>query len=188
MLKNTDTRYGAVTKVLHWAVFAAFVNQFVVAWAMLHTEEWDTTLGFTRDGLYEWHKSIGLVVFVLACVRYLWRRTASLPDWAPNLSGAETRAIHLIERLLYGCMFLMPISGFVFVMTGGYPIRFLGVRDLPQLLPLHSGVSRVAQWTHAVTAALIGVTLVAHWLVVARHQLRHRDRYVHRMLPFTHQQ
>jgi cytochrome b561 len=187
MIRNSDTRYGTVTKLLHWAVFAAIVNQFAVAWAMLHTEEWETTFGMTRDALYEWHKSIGLVALALACARVVWRKVASLPDWAPNLSAGEKRAIHLIERALYFCMVAMPLSGLIFVMTGGYPILLFGRWDLPPFLPLNAVVSRTAQWTHAVTAVLLVGSLVAHWAVGLRHQLRDRDRYLQRMMPFTHQ-
>jgi cytochrome b561 len=31
------------------------------------------------------------------------------------------------------------------------------------------------------------LALLAHWGLGIRHQLRHRDRYLQRMLPFTHQ-
>ncbi len=187
MLTNTDERYGSVSKLLHWAVFLALVNQFAVAWAMTHTDEWETTAGFGRDALYEWHKTIGLVVLLLALLRVSWRKAKPLPDWAPNLSAAEKRAIHLIERLLYWCMFLMPISGFVFVQAGGYPITLFGVWEMPQFLPLMPRVSVIAQWTHAITAAILVATLLGHWGLGIGHQLRHRDRYFQRILPFTHQ-
>src|SRR5262245_42786041 len=113
MWTNSDGRYGAVTKLLHWAVFLLLLNQFIVAAMMLTTEEWETTAGFTQAALYEWHKSVGVVVFVVALLRYVWRKVTPLPEWAPHLSVGEKRAIHLVERVLYVCMLVMPASGFL---------------------------------------------------------------------------
>jgi cytochrome b561 len=187
MLFNSDTRYGAVTKLLHWTVFLLFLNQFVVAAVMLTMEGWEERLGITGDGYYQWHKSVGVVVFFVALIRFIWRKTTPLPDWAPNLSGGEKRAIHRIERVLYLTMFLMPLSGFVFVMAGGYPLNFFGLGEVPNLIGEHPALSTAAQWTHHLTAVLIGAALLSHWFVVARHQIVHRDRYPHRILPFTEQ-
>lgn len=186
-MNNIVSRYGAVAKTLHWTGFLLLLNQFVVATAMLNTEESETTAGFTQGALYEWHKSVGLVALAVVLVRYVWRRTTPLPEWAPNLSEAEKRSIYWLERILYTCMFAMPLSGFVFVQTGDYPLNFFGLGELPNLLGVNKTVALIAQWTHYVTAFLLGAAVLGHWSVVTRHQLIYRDRYAHRMLPFTHQ-
>lgn len=186
-LINTPSRYGTMTKALHWAVFGLFANQFLVAALMMNAGDDETAMGLARDDLYEWHKSVGVVIFCVVAVRYLWRRLTPLPAWAPNLSGREQRAIHIVERVLYLCMFLMPASGFVFVMAGGYPLNFFRLGNVPNPIGKHEALSLVAEWTHAGTAVVIVLTLIAHWTIVVRHQRAHRDRYLQRMLPFTHQ-
>jgi cytochrome b561 len=186
-MNNSATRYGLVTKLLHWTLFLLILNQFVVAAMMLNTAPDSTAAGFTPGSLYNWHKSIGLIALGAAVLRSVWRGATALPDWAPNLSTGEKRAIHWIERTLYGCMFLMPISGFVFVMAGGYGVKFFGLWDLPTVIGKNATVAAVAQWAHAVTACLLAGTLLAHWGVGLRHHVIHHDRYLHRMLPFTHQ-
>jgi cytochrome b561 len=84
-------------------------------------------------------------------------------------------------------MFLMPISGFLFVMTGDFGVRFFNRWDLPNVIGVNSTAALITRWTHATTAALLTVALFGHWGIAIRHQRIHRDRYVHRMLPFTHQ-
>jgi cytochrome b561 len=187
-MTNSDAHYGRVTKALHWTVFLLILNQFVVAAMMLTTPQDETTWGFSPGTLYNWHKSTGLVALALALLRYIWRQAATLPDWAPNLSVGEKRAIHWIERTLYVCMFLMPISGFVFVMAGDYGVEFFGQWTLPNFIGKNATVAPIAEWTHTITACLLVATLFAHWGLGIRHQWVHRDRYLHRMLPFTHQQ
>jgi len=129
---------GAASKGLTWTVFLLLANQFAVAAAMLNTAEGETTAGFTQGALYQWHKSVGLVVLAAALLRYVWRKTTPLPDWAPNLSAGEKRWIPRIETVLYCCMFLMPVSGYVFVMAGGYGVNFFGQWNLPNYLGKHA--------------------------------------------------
>jgi cytochrome b561 len=186
-LKNSAKRYGFVTKFFHWTIFLLFLNQFVVALAMLNTPQGNTTFGYTQGTLYNWHKSIGLILLGVALLRYTWRKTTPLPRWAPLLTDGEKAWIHWIERILYLCMFLMPLSGFIFVMTGGYGVHFFSRWHLPNFLGENATIALLAQWTHRITAWVIVVTLLAHWGLGIRHQLVYGDRYLQRMLPFTHQ-
>ena len=186
-MKNTPTRYGGVTKVLHWTLFLFILNQFVVGVTMMNTPADSTVAGFSPGALYNWHKSIGLLALAAALLRFIWRVGTPLPDWAPNLSAGEKQAIQWVERTLYTCMFLMPVSGFVFVMAGGFGVKFFGLWDLPNIVGENAQLAKVAEWTHIVTATVLAATLLAHWGVAIRHHRRHRDRYLHRMLPFTHQ-
>lgn len=186
-MRNASNRYGPVTKTLHWLTFVLVVNQFVVAWVMMRLGEGETWAGLAQGPLYEWHKSIGLVLLTVFVVRMAWRQFTEYPDWAPNLSAAERRWIGVIERTLYLCLFLMPASGFVFVMAGGYGIVLFGRWDVPFVIDQHETLALVAQWTHVVTAYGLAAALLAHWFVAFRHQVLHRDRYLQRMLPFTHQ-
>ena len=180
-------RYGRVTKVFHWTIFFLILNQFIVAAMMFNTPAGETTAGFSQGTLYEWHKSVGLIALAVVVGRYIWRRTTTLPDWAPHLSDGEKRVIHVIERTLYVCMFLMPISGFLFVMTGDFGVSFFQHWDLPNVVGVNPTAAFVSRWTHAITATVLTAALLTHWGVAIRHQWKHRDRYIHRILPFTHQ-
>lgn len=182
-LRNSASAYGHVTKALHWFVFLLFTNQVLAAALMLNAGDDGEAWGISQDTWYEWHKSVGVVVFVLALVRYAWRRATPLPEWAPMLSATEKRCIHLIERTLYICMVLMPVSGYVFVMAGGYPLNFFWLGPFPDLIGKHATLSTVGERVHSATAMVTGLALLAHWTLIAVHQRRHRDGYLQRMLP-----
>ena len=51
----------------------------------------------------------------------------------------------------------------------------------------HAALASTAQLTHEVSAVVLGTALVTHWPVILRHHRAHKDRYVHRILPLTHQ-
>lgn len=184
-MRNTDHRYGWMTKLLHWAGLVLILNQFVVAVTMLRTPPDDTVAGFSQGTLYNWHKSLGIVVFVVALVRAAWRALTPLPAWAPNLGDGEKRAIHVVERALYAGMFVMPLSGFVFVMAGDFGVHFFSTWRLPNVVGPDETLALAAQWTHEIGAWVFGATILAHWTITARHELTYRDGYVRRMLPFT---
>ena len=46
-------------------------------------------------------------------------------------------------------------------------------------------VAHAAQVTHSATATILVLTLIAHWVVIFRHESRHSDGYLARMLPGT---
>jgi cytochrome b561 len=187
-LKNTPSRYGAVTKTLHWAVFLLFLYQYIVAMNMVNMARTETALGgFSQDTLYNWHKSVGLVLLVLAFARYTWRRATPLPDWAPTLTSAERTATHWIERVLYLCMFLMPVAGLIYVMAGGYGVMLFGRWPLPNPLDGLDWLGEAGRMTHRVTAYVIVAAWLGHMFLVFKHQLVNKDRFLRRMLPFTHQ-
>lgn len=185
---NSSTRYGVVTKVFHWTVFLLFLYQYVVANIMLRISQSETFLGFTQGVLYNWHKSIGLVVLLVVLLRLTWRRTTRLPDWAESLSEWEKNASHWIENTLYVAMFVMPISGYLFVMSGDYGVMLFGRIALPNPIGKIETMAEITRWLHIITGWVILITLVCHVGLGLKHQLINRDRFLNRMLPFTHQQ
>ena len=186
-LKNSSTRYGALTKLFHWLVFIGFVMQYFVAAVMTRIGQSETFWGFAQGVFYNWHKSVGLIIFGIVICRYLWRRSTPLPDWAPGLSDAEKTRIHRVESVLYACMFVMPISGYVFVMAGDYGVHFFGVWALPNPIGKIGWLAVTAEYIHMFTAITIVLAWLAHMGIVIKRQFVKRDGYLRRMLPFTHQ-
>jgi len=84
---NTQSGYGAPTKLLHWLVVVLFAFQFTAADVMLRLDAGATQLGLSQATYYNWHKSIGLMALVVALLRLLARKRGQSPDWAPTLSA-----------------------------------------------------------------------------------------------------
>lgn len=186
-LTNTSTRYGAITKTLHWLVVLGFVNQYVVAKIMTAIEVNDFALGLSQGSLYNWHKSIGLVVLAIVVIRYTWRKTTRLPNWAAGLADWEKKLIHWYEKMLYWAMFVMPLSGYLFVESGGYGVQFFGVTRLPTFLPKNETLAWLGHTLHIFCGYAIVVFLTLHIGLVIKHQIWDKDRILQRMLPFSKQ-
>lgn len=182
-LYNTEHGYGALTKTLHWLVVALFAFQFAAANIMLRLDENATAMGVGQATYYNWHKSIGLVALVVAVLRLLARRRGQLPDWAPTLSAGERAFTHRAEQVLYAAMFVMPVSGFLYVMAGGYGVNLFGVWELPNPIGTRPALAAGAKWTHIVSAYGLVLALAGHVGLVLWHTLVLRDGLIGRMLP-----
>ncbi len=179
---NTPTRYGQLTKMLHWVTALLFALQYTGGLVMSRIPPKATVLGMTGGDVYNWHKSLGLVILVVALARLWTRRQGQLPDWAPSLSGFEKLLIHRYEQLFYFGLFLMPVSGFLFVMAGGYGIMLFGQWPLPNPIGKIPFLALAAQWTHFIGAWLLAASLLLHIGLVLRQQLILRSNLLARML------
>lgn len=179
-LFNSAQGYGSLTKALHWLVVALFALQIVSALTMTRLGDDAAT---ERDALYNWHKTLGLVALGVALARLWARRAGELPPWAPGLTTLDQRVVHHAERALYFAMFVMPVSGFVYVMAGGYGVQFAGLFALPNPIGRWDLLAGAAKATHVAAAILLGVALAAHLGVVLRHTLVLRNGLIRRMLP-----
>lgn len=182
-LLNSAAGYGALTKLLHWLVAGLFAFQYVAAHIMTRLGPEGTVLGASQNTYYNWHKSIGLVALALAVARLVNRSAGELPPWAPTLSEAERAFIHRAEQALYTGMLVMPVSGFLYVMAGGYGVLLFGAWELPNPIGAAPLLASLAKWTHIVAGWLMLAALAGHIGLVLRHQLVLRDSLLRRMLP-----
>ena len=186
--QNTATQYGMVTRFLHWTVFLLFFWQYLSANIMTRLGRNSLLFGLNSSDYYDWHKSIGLLLLVLALARWSWRKTTPLPDWAPTLSPIEQTISHRNEMLLYSCMFLLPISGYLFVMAGGYGVKLFGVYMLPDPIGKQEWLATSARLIHILVGYATVVFIAWHVGLGLKHHLFDRDRFLFRMLPFAHHQ
>jgi cytochrome b561 len=182
-LLNTPAGYGALTKACHWIVAALFALQLASGPVMVRIGETATVAGLGQNDLYNWHKTLGLVALAVVLVRIWARRAGTLPDWAPVLSEGERRAVHQAERALYLAMVAMPVSGFVYVMAGGYGVLLAGLWPLPNPIGRWEALALGAKWLHVGGAVLLAAALALHLGIVLRHALLLRDGLLRRMLP-----
>ena len=106
MSLSPSARYTTAAIMLHWAIAALIAANLLLAWSFgLVPENGLRTL-------IDIHKSIGITVLGLAILRVLWRATHTPPPLAACRPW-ERIAAHAVHRMLYGLIFLLPISGWM---------------------------------------------------------------------------
>jgi cytochrome b561 len=162
----TVPRYTTSTVLLHWLLAAALIAQLALGWWMLDLPKSPPGL---RAGWFNVHKSVGLTIAFVVLVRVVWR--AGHPPAADELLPRWQRvAARTAHALLYGCMLVIPLSGFLGSNFTRYPVLYFGHalpawnHDWPAAKEAMSAVHLGAV---GLLVALIAVHVAAalwHWL------------------------
>jgi len=169
--------YDRMLVVLHWVLALGLIFQLGLGVWM---EEIPKDPPGTRALWFNLHKSIGICLGFLILWRLGWRITHSVPAPPTGVSTFQKTLGILNHRLLYVCMLVLPISGFMGSSFSPYPVKFFGVA-LPKLWePSPEGkeiFSEVHEWTADVLMALLALHIAAAlW-----HQFVKRDGLLARM-------
>ena len=141
---------------------------------------WDDDRGF---GFIEADGGERVFVHIKSIARLANRRMGELPPWAPSLADWEKRFIHRAEQVLYAAMLVMPVSGFVYVMAGGYGVHLFGAWHLPNPIGSWPTLATAAKLVHQGAGWVLLAAMASHIGLVLRHQLVLKDGLLWRMLP-----
>lgn len=180
---NPPDQYGSVTKSLHWVIFTLFTIMFVLGFALMGKTEGDSALGAEWGTVFDWHATLGIIVFLLALVRIWWRRTTPLPSWSPGLSDRERVVAHRTEQVMYFVMLAKPASGFVLAGAAGYQIDLFGTISFGNPFGESNGLADLALGVHIVTGVAFLIVWTVHVVQAVRHQYIKKDGLLERMLP-----
>jgi len=177
-LKNTTERYGALSMLLHWGMAVLIIGLLTLGLYMASLPD--------GDPKWEWyrlHKSMGMLVFVLAVLRLLWIRTHTKPPLPQSLRPWEQSAAHATHGLLYLAMFLLPVSGYLDSSAGGYHLAFFDLFEIPKVIPKNKDIEEISVLVHSSLAYGLIAVLAIHLGAVAKHHLILKDDTLRRMLP-----
>jgi len=161
---GTPERYSAPAVILHWLMAVLLIAQLAMGLYMVELPKRTPEVAY----YYNLHKSLGLVALMLIAVRLWWRMRAPPPRAIAHTSALQEKAAALSHRLLYACMVLIPLFGFIGSSFGKYPVKFFGYA-LPRFGwedPALQGVFRVL---HASAAWLLCALIAVHVLAALYH-------------------
>ncbi len=181
MERRRQAGYGIPAICLHWLIAGLVLALIGIGFAMRRTEI-DPLLQFS---LYQWHKSVGLCVLVLAALRETLWLFAPHPQPVAGLGPIERQASWTTHVLLALLCLLVPLSGWAVVSTStlGMPTLLFDVLIVPAL-PLPRSAAGEAFWSlvHAATAYLLAALAALHAAAALYHHYIRRDAVLLRML------
>ncbi len=185
MFTEKTSQYGAVAIALHWLIAIGILILIGMGLTMDHVSL-DPMRMFQ---LYQLHKSIGISVLLLVCLRVGWRLTHAAPALPLDMPAPERQAAHLAHLALYGLQIILPLSGWAMVSASvlGIPTVLFGTvpwPDLPVLATLQNKapVEAVLKEFHHWAAWTLTILIALHVAAVLRHALILRDSVSARML------
>ena len=122
-----------------------------------------------------------LIPVILA--RIVYRRLHPPPPLPASVPGWQRRAAAASHLALYVLLVVMPLSGFVRVRAGGFPIELLDAMGAGPWLPKSEALAAAAQGLHFIAALLLIAVLAVHVGAALQHALIRRDGVWQRMWP-----
>lgn len=178
-------RYSGTAMLLHWLAAIIILTLLGLGFIMTGMPDGNIELRFK---LYQLHKSLGILLLVLALIRLGWRIKAPPP--APIVSGWLKRAAIILHWALYGVMVIMPIAGWMIVSASPLqiPTEIFGLFELPHLPLVDSGadrkeLERLFKDIHESMAYMLIGLLILHLGAVLYHHNICKNTTLLRMLP-----
>lgn len=176
-LRNSDARYGAVTQLLHWAIVALIIVQFVLA------DRADGLRGLAKIAPLAQHKSFGMTILFLALLRLVWRLLNPVPKPPNSMPRWQQRASHVSHYGLYALLFLTPLLGWTMSSARNFPVSWFNLFTLPDLVAPNRPLYDFLHDAHEVCAKLIFVLALVHAAAALKHHFIDKDNVLRRMLP-----
>lgn len=180
LIRNTPTRYGWITILLHWTVGALFIAQLALGIVM-------TKLSSQRTAfeLIQLHKSLGFLLLGVVVLRLGWRLTNVTPELPAGTGRLERLVAPIAHFALYALQLALPLTGWALVSVSVLEIPSMpfGLFVMPNL-PFGSSEAAENFWTatHAYLA-YVGMALIgAHVLAALHHHFWRRDSVLVRMI------
>ena len=180
-MQKSETRYDVISILLHWITAIIICAQFVVVWLMQATSRDSSQWSF----YFSLHLIIGIFSLLLIIFWIAWRLTHKPPPYPETVSDEERYLAVTVYIMLYLCMLLLPVSGYL-QLEFGEPITFLGKQLhlwMGQDDSLHFGFS----FLHTGLAFLLIGLILVHIIVAVFHLFRHSGIFSRMFLSFRSQ-
>lgn len=169
------TQYSKRMVIIHWLTLALLLG----AWFLGDSLSELTDAGTATIFAYVIHSLVGGAVLLLTVARLLFRGKDGVP--APMGVTVMDKVAKGIHHLLYTILFLLPVSGFVTIVTSDAGRALLS--GDASLLPKDGVYDNV--FAHSVHENLVTVLIVlvaVHLLGAIKHQFVAKDGLMERMM------
>jgi len=178
MLLDSNTKFGTVSKLLHWLSALIIFALFGVGFWMVdlnYYSEWYRTAP-------HWHKSIGILLLALTLVRIGWKVITVSPKPISTHSSKTRVATKLGHLALYGVLLLILTSGYLISTADGRAIAVFDWFEVASLGELIANQEDIAGSIHQYAAYSLMAIVGIHILAALKHHFIDKDDTLRRMI------
>ena len=172
-------RYNGMAILFHWLIALMIIGSFTLGLVMTEMPG----ISPTKLKFYSWHKWAGVTILALATLRLLWRLTHPAPAYPASMPGWQKTTANVLHGLLYVLMFAVPLSGYLYTLSAGYPVLYFGLFELPVLIAKNDEIKPVLKDVHFWLNMGLAGAVALHVAAALKHQFIDRDGVLKRMLP-----
>jgi cytochrome b561 len=182
-MPNSEPRYTTTAATLHWLIAVLALTMIVLGWSMQAIPK--VPVG-PRVNAFNLHKSLGLTILALMVLRLAWRATHPAPS-LPPMPAWQARTARTVHVLLYVCLFIQPLTGYLGSVFSGYPVKIYGV-VLPAWGAKNDVLKEAMSVVHLVNSGVLVAAIALHVAGALKHALIDRDGLLRRMWPWGRSQ
>lgn len=177
MLKNSQSRYGMVSIIVHWLVAATVFGLFAVGFWMVDLSYYSS---WYRTAPH-WHKSVGMLLAIVMLFRLFWRFISPPPAPLASHKGWERLTAAAVQLALYLGITLLVITGYLISTEDGRPVQVFGWFEVPALGQLFNKQADIAGLIHEYVAYTLISLAILHGLAAIKHHVIDKDHTLKRM-------
>lgn len=166
-MSDQPCRYDRIAIALHWVIALGVLFQIGLGWWMIDIPKQPVGV---RVYWFNLHKSVGLTLAGLIAIRLFWRLAHHPPPLPAVMPRWQQFAALANHRLLYLCLLVMPLSGYLGSNYSGYPIRYFGL-TLPAWSAKNDELKDLLSLLHWSAAWLFIALIALHVTAALRHLL-----------------
>ncbi len=181
-IKDTKACLSSITIRLHWivAVFMIFLTALGI-----YMEETEA------ESLFDLHISLGVLILAFVLPRLIWRYQNGWPEAVGEYSTPEQLSGKLVHWLLILATPLMPVSGLLMAIAGGYGLHFFGIElvtenidpvDPEEVIALSPSLADLGDRIHSIGGNVLPIAVGLHIMGALKHHFIDRDCTLIRML------
>jgi cytochrome b561 len=170
--------YPASSKWLHWLVALSVLTTVPIGLLLPYLAP-----GPTQDGLYNFHKSLGILILVLMVLRVLNRFAVGAPAPEPGLARWQRAVSSAVHGALYLLLIVQPIVGYWANSAFGAATPVFGLFQIPAMVATDQAFAERLFALHRWIGILIALLVAMHIGAALQHFLIFRDSVLQRMLP-----
>ncbi len=174
---NTKDTYSPITKFFHWLLFILVTVMLIIGANLGNIPK-----AYKRT-VIDFHKSLGLTILALMILWIIWAIFNRKPQYPHTMKLWEKILAKTVQKLLYICVLLMPLIGWLMSSAAGkYPVYFgWFTMKLPiiQSKPLAKFFSEL----HTIFAWIILGLVCLHIIGALKHHFIDKNNILMRMLP-----
>jgi cytochrome b561 len=169
MMQDTG-RYHRAIVLLHWLMALCFLMMLASGFAMAEDDLLEKSLRFQ---VFQWHKSLGVLLLVAVAARVFLRLVTRAPALPAAFKPWEKLAAAAGHLGLYAAMLFMPLSGWAMASSSPYglPTIVFGLFEWPHIpgIAANAAVSDAAKDVHEILAIAFLLLIGAHVGAVIKH-------------------
>jgi cytochrome b561 len=174
---RTD-HYPATSKLLHWLIAACVLTTAPVAIAMTRIDK-----GPTQDALYNFHKSLGVLILILMVLRLINRLAAGALAPEAEIESWQKTVSSIVHASLYVLLLAMPVVGYIANSAYGATTPFFGLFELPAIVGKNEQLATQLFTLHRWVGWVVILIVLTHVSAALYHHFMRRDAVLKRMLP-----